>query len=113
MDEMEYRTTVMVLKTACGREEFESFIKNGVNKAKGVIIQALAEKPAGLSYFQLENLVKEFFLNEKGETAVWKMDSFIVALAGLELEDKRIKHKLGIYTLLNKELEGGKNNGKI
>ena len=99
MDEMEYRTTVMVLKTACGREEFESFIKNGVNKAKGVIIQALAEKPAGLSYFQLENLVKEFFLNEKGETATWKTDAFLVAIAGLELEDKKIKNELGVYTL--------------
>lgn len=100
MDMLEYRTTIMVIKTACEPEGFEDFMKNGVGRAKGIIIKALTEKPVGLSYLELNNLVAEFFLNEKGRTPAWKMDSFIVAIAGLELEDKKIKHELGIYTLI-------------
>jgi len=100
MDEMEYRTTIMVIKTACGRKGFKNFMKNGVNKAKGVIVKALTEKPLGLSYLELNNRVAAFFSNERWEAAVWKMDSFVVALAGLEWEDKKIKVERGIYTLL-------------
>lgn len=100
MNELEYRTTLMVIKTACEHKEFRNFIKNGVNPAKSVIIKALTEKPLGLSYLELDNLVTEFFLDEKKETAAWKTDAFLVAIAGLELEDRKIKHELGIYTLI-------------
>ena len=99
MNGLEYQATVMGIKIIYGPEGFENFIQNGVNQAKNIIIKALTEKPAGLSFLELNNLVKESFSNERWETAIWKTDAFLVAIAGLELEDKKIKNELGIYTL--------------
>ena len=108
MDKMEYRIRMGVLRTAIGPKElFEDFVKNGINEAKGAILKALKENPEGLDYLQLENLVMEFFSDKEGKNDAWKQDAFMVALAGLELEDDEIKDESGIYTLLNKEMQGG------
>lgn len=112
MNDLEYRTTVEALKTAYTPEEFENFLVNGVNQAKNLIVKALTESTAGLSYLKLYDLAAKFFSSERWEGAAWKTDAFVVAIAGLELEDRKIKKELGIYTLLNQESEGGENHGK-
>jgi hypothetical protein len=101
MNDLEYKTTVEVLKTTYGAGDFKNLMENGVNQAKEIIIKALTEKPSGLSYPELNSHVKEFLSSERWEGAAWKTDAFVVAIAGLELEDRKIRHELGIYTLLN------------
>ncbi len=102
MDEMEYKTRLMVIRTAIGPEEFfKDFMEKGVNKAKEIITNLLKKNTFGLSYDDLELLVKKGLesINIRDWADVWKSDAFMLALAGLELEEKKIKGTKGIYFL--------------
>ncbi len=103
MDEKEYRTRLMVIRTAIGSEEFfRDFIEKGVNKAKEIIVNVLKKNALGLSYGDLELFIKKELeaINIRGWTDAWKSDAFMLALAGLELEEKKIKETKGIYFLV-------------
>jgi len=102
MDEIEYRTRLAVIRTAIGPEEyFEDFMERGVKRAKEIITSLLKENSSGLSYGELELLVgKELeSVNIRSWTDAWKLDAFMLALAGLELEEKKINERKGIYFL--------------
>jgi len=102
MDEMEYRTRLAVIRTAIGSEELlKEFIEKGVNKAKEIITNLLKKNTFGLSYVDLELLIQKELedINIRNWNDSWKIDAFMLALAGLELEEKKIKGIKGIYFL--------------
>lgn len=100
MDEMEYRTRVAVIRTAiCSKEFLKEFMERGVDKAKEIIINLLEKNTSGLSYISLELFVIDALENVdiRGWNDSWILDAFTLALAGLELEEKKIKEIKGIY----------------
>jgi hypothetical protein len=102
MDETEYRTRLAVIRTAIGSEEFfKDFVEKGINKAKEIIINLLEENTAGLSYGNLELLVRKALesIKIRNWTDAWKLDAFILALAELRLKEKKIKEIKGIFSL--------------
>lgn len=101
MDEREYKERLAIIVTATPPKQFEFFIKKGVAEAKKIIISSLKKNTRGLEYGDLKSLVekglKDTSINSWNNA--WKIDAFMLALAGLEIEDKKIKRIKGIFSL--------------
>jgi len=103
MDEIEYRTRLVVIRTAIGSEEsFKDFVKKGINRAKKIIADLLEKSTTGLSYGELEFFVKKELegVNIRNWTDAWKSDAFMLALAELEIKENKIREINGIFSLI-------------
>ncbi len=101
MDEAEYRKRWIIIITSVPREQFEVFRKKGIDKAKEIIISSLEKRVRGLFYSKLESRVEKGLagVSINGWNNAWKKDAFMLALAGLEIEDKKIKSKKGVFSI--------------
>jgi len=101
MDEREYRVRLVIIRTATPQKQFKVFMEKGIAKAKKIIVSSLKKNIRGLEYGVLEKLVKQGLegVSINNWNNAWKIDAFMLALAGLELEDKKIKRTKGIFSL--------------
>jgi hypothetical protein len=101
--ELEYRTRVVVMRTAIGSEEFyKDFIEQGVNRAKEIIIKSLEQKKLSYVFLELITLKELENVEIRNWADSWKIDAFKFAIGGLELEDKKVKEENGIFSLISK-----------